>query len=89
MSLYNELNKTSIGTRERLLIHKALVDFYRLQLYMNAQESIQGILKLLRVELEGLNRISYVKRIYSRYASMKKHHDIDKMHNWSRTHGKG
>jgi len=83
MSLDHSLSAVKISDETRQKLLNISTDFYRLAGYMDTCD-LQGILELLKVELEGRNRPSYISRIYGRYRKMLPQYDAEILARWNR-----
>lgn len=80
MSMMKQIDAVHVAPDELRMLYNALQDFYKLQIYMNEQDSVEGILKLMKVEFQNRNRRSYLMRMLSRYHKLLKDDSIKLLH---------
>lgn len=87
MSLQDDLENLEISKETRRMINNRLTDFEALGALLQSRVSAPKILEVLKVELEGRARTSYLVRIYGRYRKVLPLTDMEIINNWGRRHG--
>lgn len=87
MSLQDDLENLEISKETRRMINNRLTDFEALGALLQSSVSAPKILEVLKVELEGRARTSYLVRIYGRYRKVLPLTDMEIINNWGRRHG--
>ena len=84
MSIYDDLERVEIDEHESMHYGFMLQDFNSLCLSLSNCEEPDQAAKILKLELQGQNRPSYVSRIYGRYRRLLPYRDRGLMQLWRR-----
>lgn len=86
MSMLYDLNHLDI--RDVQFYKIVLEDFTMLREWLAVQEGPTRVLKMLKTELQGEARQSYINRIYGRYRVLSPARDLEHIRTWRDRHGK-
>lgn len=83
----DELKKCKLTeTEERT--YSNIMDFPTLGVYLASCHKPEDAVKMLKAELNGRNRFSFVMRIYGRYRRLLPSRDLAELQTWRPDHGK-
>lgn len=86
--IIEELKKVEL-TEAEYRIYQNLMDFPTLGMYLSNCARPEDAVRLLKAELEGRNRYSFIMRIYGRYRRLLPVRDLPLLQNWGTNNGKG
>lgn len=88
MSIYDDLERMEINEHETMHYGYMLQDFNSLCMSLSNCEEPDQVTKILKMELQGQNRPSYVSRIYGRYRRLLPNRDRGLMQDWRRDYAR-
>ncbi len=83
----DELKKCKLTEAEERT-YSNIMDFPTLGMYLSNCSKPEEAVKLLKAELEGRNRYSFIMRIYGRYRRLLPARDLPILQNWEVSNGK-
>lgn len=83
----DEIKKCKLTEAEER-IYSNIMDFPTLGMYLANCHKPEETVKLLKAELNGRNRFSFVMRIYGRYRRLLPSRDLTELQAWRPEHGK-